>query len=101
MKYKNLALKKYRLSLAKSKWHLWHGNPEKALSKLFSIRKKLPVTKDREKLLSLHNYLLNNQDKLIHYQSRKKSGEVFTSQLTESTVESLINQRCKGKQHIQ
>ena len=29
-----------------------------------------------------------------------KNGLVFTSNLAESTVESLINRRCKGQQHM-
>lgn len=40
------------------------------------------------------------EPKIINYSQRKKSGLIFTSQMAESTVESLINQRCKGKQHM-
>ena len=37
----------------------------------------------------------------MNYGDRYRRGKVFTSQLAESTVESLINQRCKGKRHMQ
>ena len=35
-----------------------------------------------------------------NYEDRKNKGLVFTSHMAESTVESLINQRCKAKQHM-
>jgi hypothetical protein len=35
-----------------------------------------------------------------NYNDRKENGLPFTSNLAESTVESLINQRCKGHQHM-
>ena len=46
------------------------------------------------------NYILNNSDKIVNYKARKKSGLVFTRNLAESTVESLINRRCKGQRHM-
>ncbi|WP_250311928.1 hypothetical protein [Rickettsia endosymbiont of Oedothorax gibbosus] len=36
----------------------------------------------------------------MDYSTRKDQGLIFTSNLAESTVESLINQRCKGQQHM-
>ena len=36
----------------------------------------------------------------MNYEERKNAGLVFTSNMAESTVESLINQRCKAKQHM-
>lgn len=39
-------------------------------------------------------------DKIVNYRERQKLGLVFTSNMAESTVESLINQRCKGHQHM-
>ena len=44
--------------------------------------------------------LKNNAAKIVNYKDRQKNGFVFTSNLAESTVESLINQRCKGQQHM-
>ena len=37
---------------------------------------------------------------IVDYRNRMKNGLVFTSNLAESTVESLINRRCKGQQHM-
>ena len=42
----------------------------------------------------------NNLNRIVDYRARKVKGLVFTSHLAESTVESLINQRCKGQQHM-
>ncbi len=41
----------------------------------------------------------NNASKII-YRDHHKRGLPFTSHLSESTVESLINQRCRGQQHM-
>lgn len=45
-------------------------------------------------------YIKNNTAKIVNYRERQKNGLVFTSNLAESTVESLINQRCKGQKHM-
>ena len=37
---------------------------------------------------------------MVNYEKRKNDGLVFTSNLTESTVNSLINERQKGKQKM-
>jgi len=44
--------------------------------------------------------LINNRERIVNYRERKKQGLVFTSNLAESTVESLINHRCKRQQHM-
>ena len=53
-----------------------------------------------ERLIKLKTYIENNASKIINYRERQKQGLPFTSNLAESTVESLINQRCKGQQHM-
>ena len=40
------------------------------------------------------------RDVTVDYRERQNKGLIFTSNLAESTVESLINQRCKGQQHM-
>ncbi len=45
-------------------------------------------------------YIENNASFIANYQKRQDAGLIFTSQMAESTVESLINQRCKGQQHM-
>ncbi len=42
----------------------------------------------------------HNKQYIISYEHRHKSRLVFTSNVAESNVESLINQRCKCQQHM-
>ena len=56
--------------------------------------------KDIDKIKKFLRYVSNNKEKIVNYRTRQKEGLVFTSNLAESTVESLINQRCKGQQHM-
>ena len=56
--------------------------------------------KHAHKLTLFKNYIHNNQSKIVNYADRQARGLPFTSNLAESTVESLINQRCKGQQHM-
>lgn len=87
--------------LSKAKWSLWHGNYEKSIQKIRVIQEQFLATDKRNaKLARLLTYLHNNADYLPDYSARKEAGEIYTSHMAESTVESLINQRCKGKQHM-
>lgn len=100
MKIQNISLpEKLKPKLDKVKWLLWHGNVESAITKLDLLIEEAPKAK-RQRLEKLKHYLTNNADKIVNYQEREKAGGVFTSNLAESTVESLINQRCKGQQHM-
>ena len=42
----------------------------------------------------------NNKNCIVNYNERKNKDLIFTSQMAESSVESLISQRCKGQQHM-
>ena len=52
------------------------------------------------KLSRLSTYISNNKDGIVNYEERKNKGLVFTSNLAESTVNTLINERQKGKQKM-
>lgn len=84
----------------KAKWHLWRGRIDAALLRLSQVMDASKNLKFINKLKKLKTYIENNRDNIINYHERRKKGLVFTSHLAESTVESLINQRCKGKQHM-
>ena len=100
MKIQNIALpEELKPKLVKIKWHLWRGKTENALKRLDSLIDACPK-KDKQRVEKLKNYIENNTDKIVDYRERQKNGWVFTSNLAESTVESLINQRCKGQQHM-
>lgn len=103
MKFQNARTGNQALNerLMSAKWLLWHGKSDEALQRLEALQVEPRLTKKvREKLKKLQQYLQNNKSYLVSYAQRKAAGLVLTSQMAESTVESLINQRCKGKQHM-
>lgn len=84
-----------------AKWYLWNGKAEQALERLqgLLLEKKLP-SKSAGRIKKLSRYIKDNRSHLVNYKQRYKAGLVISSQMAESTVESLINQRCKGKKHM-
>jgi len=100
MKIQNIALQEeLKSKLIRIKWHLWRGKTDNALTRLGELIVLSPST-HKLRLEKLKTYIKNNAAKIIDYRERQKKGLVFTSNLAESTVESLINQRCKGQQHM-
>jgi hypothetical protein len=100
MKIQNISLPEtHKDELTSVKWHLWRGNVDKAQTSLSLLIAKVEE-KYQDRLEKLRTYIANNTDKIVDYNARKEQGKVFTSNLAESTVESLINQRCKGHQHM-
>ena len=52
------------------------------------------------KLSKLSTYISNNKEGIVNYEERKNKGLVFTSNVAESMVNTLINERQKGKQKM-
>ena len=101
MKFQNISLPKtQKKRLERVKWCLWHGNVDKAIEKINTLIDKVKNASRLTKLVKLRNYIVNNKDYIVNYDARKNNNLVFTSNMAESTVESLINQRCKGHQHM-
>lgn len=101
MKIQNVSLPaELKEKLMRIKWHLWRGKVDNALIRLEQLLELSKDEKDINKIVKFYNYIENNKDKIVNYRERQKLGLVFTSNLAESTVESLINQRCKGQQHM-
>jgi hypothetical protein len=103
MRFQNTRLGQEALNeqLSGAKWYLWNGLVIKAIERLQSIYDNLNDDKKKqEKVHLLLVYIKNNADYIVNYQKRQDAGVIFTSQMAESTVESLINQRCKGQQHM-
>lgn len=73
---------------------------EIALSKVQQLKILAKEEKHIDRINKLYNYIENNRTKIVNYEERQKAGLIFTSNLAESTVESLINRRCKGHQHM-
>tara|TARA_B110000908_G_C10202179_1_gene425881 strand:- start:183 stop:1520 length:1338 start_codon:yes stop_codon:yes gene_type:complete len=105
MKFKNIGtlseLEQEEELLDGAKWSLWHGNIELCIERLSSLQLLLSDEIKINKIKKLSNYFENNRSKIVNYHYRKEQGLIFTSNLAECTVESLINQRCKGKNHMQ
>ena len=100
MKIQNIALpENLKPKLVRIKWHLWRGRTDNALTRLEELIAACSGT-HRLRLEKLKTYIKNNTAKIVDYRERHKNGLVFTSNLAECTVESLINQRCKGQQHM-
>ena len=101
MKMENISLpEELKNKFLRIKWHLWRGNTGAAIIRLGQLISKVRSVNTVGKLKKFLKYVQNNQDKIVNYRERKRKGMVFTSNLAESTVESLINQRCKGQQHM-
>ena len=61
------------------------------------------ITEDKSlttKLRKLSTYISNDKDGIVNYAERKNKGLVFTSNLAEYTVNTMINERQKGKQKM-
>ena len=101
MRFKNISLsKELAEKLNRLKWCIWHGMADEGLSRFDEIIAQASVDKMKERLTKLQSYLGNNKNYLVNYSERYKTGKVISSSLAESTIESLINKRCKGKQHM-
>jgi hypothetical protein len=101
MKMQNISLpEKLKIKFLRVKWHLWRGNTEAAMLRIQQLISSAKSSKSIDKLEKFKTYIQNNLGRIVNYRERKLKGMIFTSNLAESTVESLINQRCKGQQHM-
>jgi len=87
--------------LEKIKWHLWHGDGNKALLKLSEQIKDTTDDALLEKLEGLYRYISKNQNYLVNYQERHAVGLHISSTFAEITVNNLINSRQKRSQKMQ
>ena len=104
MKFQNIAIPDDNIELFnKIKWNLWRGNCNKALDRLAELAKIKEIVANQSlstKLSKLSTYICNNKAGIVNYEQRKNNALVFTSNLAESTVNTLINERQKGKQKM-
>jgi len=101
MKFKNIAIPEEHCEFyEKIKWHLWHGDSEISLDKLEDLQKLISDNKTLLKLGKLATYIRNNKEGLVNYGARKREGLAYTSNIAEMTVNTLINDRQKGKQKM-
>ena len=104
MKFNNIAVPEKHADLFKHvNLNLWHGNIEKALQRLGELQAMEDIQSNTSlmtKLEKLKTYIINNKSGIVDYASRKRAGLVFTSNLAECSVNTLINERQKGKQKM-
>ena len=101
MKFNNIAVLEEEAEMfERAKWNLWHGKHKESLALLEELKGN---TKDRSQLIKFNkliHYIENNKEHIVDYDERKRLDLVFTSNEAESTVNSLINDRQKGKQKM-
>lgn len=81
----------------KAKWNLWHGRPITAIIRLNQVKELMTDVITLEKLKELIGYIENNEKNIVNYHIRKIKQLPFTSQLAETSVNSVINERQKNK----
>lgn len=104
MKFKNLGhgeTAELDEKIDHAKWCLWNGNTTLFYDRIDELMREINSEKMLKKISTLREYIANNESKIVNYSDRQNKGQVFTSNNAECTVESLINQRCKGKKHMQ
>lgn len=101
MKFKNIAIPNEYIALySKVKWHLWHGKQKSALVRLDQLKSLINDESILNKLKKLETYIRNNKERIVNYGSRKRAGLPYTSNLAETTVNTIINDRQKGKKKM-
>ncbi len=81
----------------KAKWHLFHGHPSTGIARLQQVKTEAKNSATDEAIDWLINYIQNNTENIVDYHNRKLNGLPFTSQLAETSVNSVINARQKNK----
>ncbi len=79
---------------------LWNGDSKMALCRLKGMAKQDNET-HQSKLNGLYIYLNSNKAYLVNYNAKAEARLPYTSQVAESTVEHLINDRHKRNQKMQ
>ena len=96
-KFKNVEqslMPDYHKLLESAKWKLWHGKKEDCLEKLNAIKNDLGDIKNK-RLDKLIQYINDNLSCLINYEEQRNNGLPYTSNVIESAIDTLINERQK------
>ena len=91
------------------KWSLWHGQVDKALSKLNDLESAIEpfnATYARfpqlvKALSALRTYIVNNRHFMPNYGARYHNGEAIATGFVESTVNEVVSKRFCKKQQMQ
>jgi len=86
--------------LKDAKAHLWAGEVDDALGLLKALKSDTS-NENKSKMNGIYLYINRNKEFITDYSSRAKNQLPYTSQVAESTVEHLINDRHKRSQKMQ
>ncbi|MGA7953553.1 MAG: ISKra4 family transposase [Gloeobacterales cyanobacterium] len=98
---KNALGEAFETLLDSAKWKLWHGQTKDALTKLALLHDNVTDESKKSKLTGLYDYLHRNQAYLVNYDARDRANQIYTSQVAESHIDSLINARHKRTKKMQ
>jgi len=98
-----------REKIARLKWSLWHGQVDKALSKIDDLERAIEpfnatyarCTHLVKALSALRTYVVNNRHLIPHYGQRYHHGEAIATGFVESTVHQVVSKRFCKKQQMQ
>jgi hypothetical protein len=98
-----------REKIARLKWSLWHGQVDKALSKIDDLERTIePFNATHAKfthlvkaLSELRTYIGNNRHLIPNYGQRYHHGEAIATGFVESTVNQVVSKRFCKKQQMQ
>jgi hypothetical protein len=91
------------------KWALWHGQVDKALSKLNDLESSIEPFNETyarfpqlvKALSTLRTYIVNNRHFMPNYGERYHNGEAIATGFVESTVNEVVSKRFCKKQQMQ
>ena len=91
------------------KWSLWHGQVDKALSKLNDLKSAIEPFNETyarfprlvKALSALRTYIVNNRHFMPNYGERYHNGEAIATGFVESTVNEVVSKRFCKKQQMQ
>ena len=83
------------------KAEFWHGKVLNGLEMLEQLKNNVLVAEEKSKVNGLLVYLKSNKDYIVNYDKQAMENKPYTSQVAESTVEHLINDRHKKNQKMQ
>jgi hypothetical protein len=91
------------------KWSLWHGQVDKALSKLNDLESSIEPFNETyarfpqlvKALSTLRTYIVNNRHFMPNYGERYHNGEAIATGFVESTVNEVVSKRFCKKQQMQ
>ena len=97
------------------KWHLWHGNAERALEKILDLDDALATHQDdllvarkyskckplARLLADFHTYVEQNSGFIVDYSERQRYGERVSTGFVESAVNQVLAKRMVKRQQMQ